>query len=149
MTKSRGKAKSIARASRQFKREQRRWNNILADGDWQTSDLSSSVWENDEIIHFGGDNFRDAISYEIDFDALSNGHLTATRTAIGRDGVKYSADYVGTVDPWNGDFVLSGDSGHMIFGSLSPDKDALTLRLVGAGQWDDQFVATIQLVDVS
>lgn len=148
MNKSTGKAKSISHASRQFKRAQRRWNNILADGDWQVSDHSASVWENDEITHFGGDNFRDAINAEIDFDVLSNGHLTATRTAIGADGVKYSADLVGTVDPWSGDFVLSNEV-YMIYGSISPDKDALTLRLVGAGQWDDQFVATVHFVDVS
>ena len=149
MARSKGKVDSINRVKRRFKREQRRYNNILADGNWQTVHMSVSAWENDEITHFGGDNFRDASDYRIEFDALKNGHLAATRTGLGRDGVTYIRDYVGTVDPWARDFVLTGDSGGMIFGSLTPDEEALTLRLVGQGQWDDRVVATIHMVDVS
>ena len=149
LAKDRGIQKLIDRSHRRFTRELNRWNNYLVDGDWRTSYHSLSTVDGDEIIHSGGDpGFRDERNYQIEFDILTNGRLSATRTFT-RDGETYSQEYIGMIDPWAKQFVMTSVDGVAeMLGTITPKEDALTILVYGQGQtWDRVFI-TVNFVDV-
>ena len=142
--------KTIARSNRRFTKQLNRWNNYLADGNWKPTYHSMSYVDGDEIINAGGgNNFRDARNYTLDFDILTNGQLAATRTFT-KDGTTYTEDYIGMVDPWAKEFLMwSVDGTDQMLGTLTPKEDAFTILLAGPGHIWDRVYATVNCVDVS
>ncbi|CAK6686743.1 hypothetical protein [Synechococcus sp. CBW1107] len=142
--------KTIARSNRRFTKQLNRWNNYLADGNWKPTYHSMSYVDGDEIINAGGgNNFRDARNYTLDFDILTNSQLAATRTFT-KDGTTYTQDYIGMVDPWAKEFLMwSVDGTDQMLGTLTPKEDAFTILLAGPGHIWDRVYATVNFVDVS